>query len=959
MTTNNTNSLPPQLLLIKNNRLNDFELTHPQIYSSLNEHQQNLLGHFFALSDFGFEQLMRHGDWAIQIYNDDMLTTPQLSSFIEEKFEQLKATVSNEIDLEKNLRIFRNYFQSIIAWRDMCRLIDIEQSLLDVSFLAETLIIGARDCLIDLLAPKWGYPYDDNGNRQPLMILGMGKLGGRELNFSSDIDLIFSFPRHGKTTGGRRSTDNQEYFIKLGKKLVNALHQVTYEGFVYRVDMRLRPFGASGPLVVSFAALEDYYQFQGRDWERYAMVKSRVLGDDNDYAQELKLMIRPFMFRRYIDFSAIESLRKMKLMISHEVRRRGLIDNIKLGSGGIREVEFIVQVFQMIRGGREPQLQQQSILLTLNSLAQCSIFTNEQAQSLKQSYLFLRLCEQTLQQINDKQTQTLPNNPIDWDRLLVVTNQDSEVSFREQLHKHAQVVIEQFNQVVGHEDEQQPNECKIQESLTIVCNSDLDVDNESILAELGCLSPQLLSAEITNLNDDLAKRQMGIRGQDTMAKLIPLIVQQVMTLDDGDLLFKKLGNILKTIATRTAYIELLLENPGALKQLILLCQTSGWIGEQLTQHPILLDELLDPKLLYSPTPLNEYDAQLRQYLMRIPEDDMEQLMEGLRQYKQCQQLRIAAADVTGMMDVMTVSDHLTALAQAIVVYVQELAWEQLVSRFGEPKFLGDGIGFAVIGYGKVGGWELGYGSDLDLVFVHSALPNTTTNGKKIIDSAHFYLKLSQRILHLFNTRTVSGILYELDMRLRPSGNKGLMVTHIDSFIDYQHDEAWVWEHQALVRTRLVCGSNAIDDKFKLMRDNILCRQRDVESLRNDVAKMRIKMRDHLTQGNDEFFDLKQDNGGIADIEFIAQFLVLGYSHQFSKLTMHNDNASIFEQAANVELITDNQKNILIEAYQAYRHKGHLLVLNDLKNYTSEKEFDKYRSQVRKIWRQLLLTPLKQ
>lgn len=956
MTTNNTNSLPSQLLLIKNNRLNDFKSKYNDIYSSLNRQQQQLLGHFFALSDFGFEQLMRHGDWALQIYNDDMLTTPQLSSFIEEKFEQLKAVVSNEIDLEKNLRIFRNYFQSIIAWRDLCRLIDIEQSLLDVSVLAETLIIGARDCLTDILASEWGYPYDENGNRQPLMILGMGKLGGRELNFSSDIDLIFSFPRHGKTTGGRRSTDNQEYFIKLGKKLVNALDKVTFEGFVYRVDMRLRPFGASGPLVVSFAALEDYYQFQGRDWERYAMVKSRVLGDDNSYAQELKQMIRPFMFRRYIDFSAIESLRKMKLMISHEVRRRGLVDNIKLGSGGIREVEFIVQVFQMIRGGREPKLQQQSILLTLSSLAQCSIFTNEQAQSLKQSYLFLRLCEQTLQQINDKQTQTLPNNPIDWDRLLVVTNQDNEVSFRELLHKHSQVVIEQFNQVVGHEDEQQPRECKIQQSLMMLCNPDLDVNNESILTELGCLSAQSLAKEITNLNDDLAKRQMGIRGQDTMAKLMPLIVQQVMTLDSGDLLFKKLGNILKTIATRTAYIELLLENPGALKQLILLCQTSDWIGEQLTKHPILLDELLDPKLLYSPTPLNEYDAQLRQYLMRIPEDDMEQLMEGLRQYKQCQQLRIAAADVTGMMDVMTVSDHLTALAQAIVAYVQELAWQQLVSRFGEPKFEGDGIGFGVIGYGKVGGWELGYGSDLDLVFVHNALPNTSTSGKKVIDSAHFYLKLSQRILHLFNTRTVSGILYELDMRLRPAGNKGLMVTHIDSFIDYQHEEAWVWEHQALVRTRLVCGSNAIDDKFNVMRDNILCRQRDVELLRNDVAKMRVKMRDHLTQGNDEFFDLKQDNGGIADIEFIAQFLVLGYSYQFSELTAHNDNASIFEQAAKVQLISDNHKGILIDAYQAYRHKGHRLVLNDLKNYTSEKEFDAHRSQVRKIWRQLLLTP---
>lgn len=958
MTLNNTNSLPPQLLLIKNNRLNDFELKYPEIYSLLDESHKKLLGHFFALSDFGFEQLIRHGDWVAQIYKDEILTKPQLKFFIEEKLEQLKIDTNSEVELEKNLRICRNYFQSIIAWRDLCRLVDIEQSLLDVSTLAETLIIGARDCLTDLLAPEWGHPNDDDNNRQPLVIIGMGKLGGKELNFSSDIDLIFSFPRHGKTLGGRRSTDNQEYFIKLGKKLVNALDKITIDGFVYRVDMRLRPFGTSGPLVVSYAALEDYYQFQGRDWERYAMVKSRVLGDNTLYAQELQQMIRPFMFRRYIDFSAIESLRKMKLMISHEVRRRGLVDNIKLGSGGIREVEFIVQAFQMIRGGREPQLQQQSILITLAALAALSIFTFEEYEALKKSYLFLRLCEQTLQQINDKQTQTLPINELDWQRLLVVTNQIEEVDFRRQLKGCCDTVIHQFNQVVGHEDDQQPIECKHQQSLMLVCDTDINTDGESVLRELGYSEPNLLFIEILALNTDLAKRQMGVRGQETMAKLMPLIVQQLLTVNDEHLLFKKIANILKKIATRTAYIELLLENPGALKQLISLCQASDWIGKQLTLHPILLDELLDPVALYCPTPLNDYSAQLRQYLMRIPEDDMEQIMEGLRQYKQYQQLRIAAADVTGMMDVMIVSDHLTALAQAIIEYVQELAWQQLTSRFGKPKFDGDGIGFAVIGYGKVGGVELGYGSDLDLVFVHTALANTFTNGEKKIDSAHFYLKLSQRILHLFNTRTISGILYELDMRLRPSGSKGLMVTHIDSFIDYQRQEAWVWEHQALVRTRIVCGSNAIDDKFKTMREHILCQQRDIELLRHDVSKMRVKMRDHLTQGTDEFFDLKQDNGGIADIEFIAQFLVLGYSHQFIALTTFSDNVSIFEEAVNAELISENQKNILVKAYQVYRHKGHRLVLNDLKNYTSEKEFDEHRNQVRGIWRQLLLTPLK-
>jgi len=957
MTVNNTNSLPPQLLLLKNKRLNEIKLTYPDTYLSLDDLTKESLGRFISLSDFGFEQLIRHEQWLIDILEQSLLEQPSLQGSITQYVANLSQAASSEAQLDKLLRQCRNFYQTVIAWRDMCGLIKIEQSLIDVSTLAEALIICARDNLAKLLEPTWGRPFNKEGVEQPLMILGMGKLGGKELNFSSDIDLIFSFPHHGDTQGGRRSTDNQQYFVKLGQKLVNSLDKMTMDGFVYRVDMRLRPFGNSGPLVVSYVALEDYYQSQGRDWERYAMVKSRVLGCDGMYKRELEQMIRPFMFRRYIDFSAIESLRKMKLMISHEVRRRGLVDNIKLGSGGIREVEFIVQVFQMIRGGREPQLQEQSLLITLKRLTELTIITADDYKQLLASYLFLRLCEQTLQQIDDKQTQTLPNNALDWQRLLVVTNQPNEHTFRKVLNKHCQIVQQQFSQVVGQEDELEKEEVKNHQLLAMLIEADEDFDGESLLHELGCLAPEQLFGEIQSLKTDLSKRRVGVRGQEAMAKLIPLLLQQLLDKNDSYLLYRKIGNILKTIATRTAYIVLLLENPGALNQLVKLCEASDWISEQLTLHPILLDELLDPKSLYSPTPLSDYGSQLRQYLMRIPEDDMEQVMEGLRQYKQCQQLRIAAADVTGAMEVMKVSDHLTSLAQAIIAHVIDIAWQQLILRYGEPQFDGDDKGFAVIGYGKLGGTELGYGSDLDLVFVHSGYVGTKTTGDKEVDSGHFYLKLAQRILHLFNTRTVSGVLYELDMRLRPSGSKGLMVTHLDSFIDYQQSEAWVWEHQALVRTRIVCGSSWLTDKFNAIREGILCQPRDISLLQQDVAKMRVKMRDHLTQGNTEIFDLKQDNGGIADIEFIAQFLVLGYSSQFKQLTLFSDNIRVFKQAAQLGLIDIQQQQTLSVAYQAYRHKGHRLVLNDLKNQTSDPEFDELRSAVRDIWRHLMLTPV--
>lgn len=955
MTANNTNSLPSQLLLLKQQRLEDYKLAYKNDITSINSVQLEQLGEFLALSDFAHAQLCKHSDWLDDIIAGDLLNAAALKPLIEERFNALVAQVTTEAQLEKCLRDVRNFFQLVIAWRDMGKFAPITQSLIDVSELAEILIIGARDALSKLLESTWGLPTDSKGNVQPLMVLGMGKLGGHELNFSSDIDLIFTFPNHGETQGGRRSTDNQQYFVKLAQKLVNALDKITVDGFVYRVDMRLRPFGNSGPLVASFAAMEDYYQSQGRDWERYAMVKSRILGNDGEYAEELKRLIRPFMFRRYIDFSAIESLRKMKLMISHEVRRRGLVDNIKLGSGGIREVEFIVQVFQMIRGGREPQLQNQSLLVILSRLQALEIIDKNECEQLRESYLYLRLCEQTLQQIGDKQTQTLPDNELDWTRLLWVCGEPDETSFRDTLKGHMNVVEQQFSNVIGQEDEDDGTESKEHELLTVVCSADEDFDGESILFELGCQKPQALFSEIIALKTELSKRRVGERGQEAMNKLLPLLVMQLINEANASDLFRKIANILKTIATRTAYIELLLENPGALKQLVTLCQASDWISEQLTLHPILLDELLDPKSLYSPTPLDEYSAQLHQYLMRIPTDDMEQVMEGLRQYKQCQQLRIAAADVTGAMELMKVSDHLTALAQSVVEHVINIAWQQLTQRYGTPQFDGDDKGFAVIGYGKMGGYELGYGSDLDLVFVHSGKSGTYTDGDKQIDSAHFYLKFAQRILHLFNTRTVSGILYELDMRLRPSGSKGLMVTHIESFVDYQEQEAWVWEHQALVRTRVVCGSQWLKERFNQIREGILCQVRDRAELQGEVAKMRVKMRDHLTQGNDEIFDLKQDNGGIADIEFIAQFLVLGYSEQFANLTRYSDNMRIFEQALAVNLISEQEQQILSQAYQDYRHKGHRLVLNDLKNQTDEKEFAEQREQVSNIWRRLMLT----
>jgi len=950
--THSKNNLPQPLTLLAEARFEQFFEANQQLLSTMNEKQRQLLIQAFGLSDFIFAQLTVNPQWLTIIFTDNLLHVIPLNNIIDQHISRALLTSGNEKELERDLRQQRNFFQVIIAWRDLCHLVPLPDSLLDVSHLAQTLIIGARDWLVEYLATTWGYPCDDHGVKQPLLIIGMGKLGGRELNFSSDIDLIFTYPEHGQTSGGRRTTDNQQFFVKLAQKLINALDKRTYDGFVYRVDMRLRPFGNSGPLVASFAAMEDYYQLQGRDWERYAMVKGRVLGPQCDYALQLSQLLRPFMFRRYIDFSAIESLRQMKQMINHEVRRRGLTDNIKLGSGGIREIEFIVQVFQMIRGGREPQLQDQSLLNTLVQLEKLAIFNAGEVASLRASYLYLRACEQYLQQFDDKQTQTLPDNDIDWARLCYLTGNTSPTEFRAQLQQHLDVVSHQFSLVVGSDEPQESAQQKDISLLSLLWDADREFDGESVLFELGYQSPEALFQTIHAIKDDFDRRSMGPRGIDAMNKLMPWLLLEVKPLSDNVEVLERIGKILSKIASRTAYIELLWENTGALTQLVRLCQASCWIAEQITHFPMLLDELLDPKLLYQVTPIEDYPNELRRYLLRIPDDDMEQMMEGLRQFKQVQQLHIASADVTGVLSVMKVSDHLTALAEAVIGHVVDLAWHQISQRFGEPRHDGDEKGFAVIGYGKLGGIEFGYGSDLDLVFVHCANQGSMTDGDKEIESYHFYLKLAQRVIHLFNTRTNSGILYEVDMRLRPSGNSGLLVSHFDTFVDYQGQEAWVWEHQALVRTRIVNGDPALQTRFDAARHSILQRDRDKATLQQDVVKMRLKMRDNLSKGSALLFDIKQDIGGIADIEFIAQYLVLANSHQYPLLTQYSDKIRIFEALSSHGLLTTEASKCLESIYCQYRNTGHRFALQNKPNIIAIDVFEKEREMVINIWDQL-------
>ncbi|NRQ44227.1 bifunctional [glutamate--ammonia ligase]-adenylyl-L-tyrosine phosphorylase/[glutamate--ammonia-ligase] adenylyltransferase [Rheinheimera sp. YQF-2] len=845
------------------------------------------------------------------------------------------------------LRRYRNAQLCRILAADILQLQQIEASLQQVSQLADVLINTAYHWAYQQLSVQWGTPLDDQGKPMPLLILGMGKLGGGELNFSSDIDLIFTYPANGDTSGGRRSTEHQQFFTKLGQKLIAALHQVTADGFAYRVDMRLRPFGDSGPLVLSFAAMEDYYQEQGREWERYAMLKARVLNPDGRHSAELQQLLKPFIYRRYIDFSAIESLRRMKQQIEQENRRLNRRDNIKLGVGGIREVEFIVQTLQLIRGGRIPAMQQPSLLKALPVLAHEAVLTPEQADELRSDYLLLRRVEQALQGIDDQQTQTLPQDELPRAQLLAALQLDSWATLQHQVDGAMARVHQQFKLVIDNGEEPEQQDTSVGKLLW-----DSEQPAEDLAPQLDWLDvpdAMALIAQLHEFKQDCQKRSVGPRGRDFLAKLVPLLLHMLQQQQSQPTVLARVLGVFRHIVTRTAYLELLFENTAALQQLVLLCNQSGWLAEQLARYPMLLDELIDPAQLYQVASRTDYSDRLRQHMLRVPADDLELQMETLRQYKQAQQLRIAAADISGVLPLMKVSDHLTWLAEEVMAQVVELAWQQMAERYGVPaNASAEDKGFAVIAYGKLGGLELGYGSDLDLVFVHNCDSQQATNGERSIDSKQFYLKLVQRVLHLCTTRTNSGVLYDIDTRLRPSGNSGLLAIHINTYGEYLQQEAWTWEHQALVRARLIYGSAALQQQFEQIRQRILSQPRDLTSLKADVVQMREKLRQHHAA---DAADPKHSSGGIVDLEFISQYLVLAHAATDSSLYRYSDNIRILDAAAAAGLLSTEQVVQLQQAYQLLRGAGHRQTLAPA-TLPSLDSLQQARQQVEHVWQQL-------
>ncbi|MFA7388207.1 MAG: bifunctional [glutamate--ammonia ligase]-adenylyl-L-tyrosine phosphorylase/[glutamate--ammonia-ligase] adenylyltransferase, partial [Thiohalobacteraceae bacterium] len=783
---------------------------------------------------------------------------------------------ADDRDLGHALRRLRRREMVRIAWRDLAGWARVEEVLEDLSALADACVRGALERLYAWQCREQGTPKTAAGDKQGLVVLGMGKLGARELNFSSDIDLIFAYPEAGQT-GGRRGRSHEEFFIALAQRLIRALNDVTEEGFVYRVDMRLRPYGESGPLAMSFSGLEDYYQSQGREWERYAMVKARPVAGDPAAVAELEALLLPFVYRRYLDFGAFEQLREMKALIQRELERRGLQQHIKLGPGGIREVEFIAQAFQLVRGGREPALRERGLLEVLKRLAARGLLPEFASQRLGEAYRFLRRVENRLQAYADEQTHQLPEDPNARLRLAFSMGYADWTGFMLALDKHRRFVHGQFEQVFTAPQADADAASNGNAGFESLWSGVLDdTAAHQLLSAAGCDDCEEVLRRLAAFREGSALRALGARGRGRLDRLMPLLLGAISEAPDPTQTFVRVLSVIEAIAGRSAYLALLVEHPVALSQLVRLCAASPWVAEQLARYPLLLDDLLDPRQLYRPPARDELQHQLAVRLGQIDAADLEQQMDALRQFQKTAVLRVAAADVLGATPLMRVSDHLTEIAEVVLGEVLTLCWRELLRRHGAPDHRAahkaTPVGFGIIAYGKLGGIELGYGSDLDLVFLHDGPANgARTGGPKPLDAAVFFVRLGQRIIHVLNTLTSAGVLYEVDMRLRPSGASGLLVTSLDAFAEYQQTEAWTWEHQALVRARPVAGDPALAEAFAAVRRTVLARKRDPVALQREVREMRERMRQELDQRDPLRFDLKQGVGGIADIEFMVQY----------------------------------------------------------------------------------------
>jgi glutamate-ammonia-ligase adenylyltransferase len=835
-----------------------------------------------------------------ELFDPAMLATPCDRGRIRSLLQH--APVADEEALQRRLRQVRQAAMLQIICRDLNGLARLDEVMAGVTALAEESLCFALRHLQPWMQETHGMPRGQrSGAGQDLVVVGMGKLGGEELNVSSDIDLVFLYAEDGETSGPRTMT-NQEYFARLSRRLISAMSEYTSEGQVFRVDMRLRPYGESGPLAMSYDMLEEYLQTQGREWERYAWVKARVVSAAPQ--PDLDAIVTPFVYRRYLDFGAIASLRELHAQIRAEVARSELHDNIKLGPGGIREIEFITQVFQLVRGGKDPSLRLRPTQTALRALAQQRLLPADAAAQLQAAYVFLRNLEHRLQYLDDQQTQSLPTNEEDQAIVARAMALRDYASLLARLDAQRDAVTRQFEAVFagsGTPDREHALE-------SVWRGSASEEEGIEALRRLGYANPQAVLGRLRQLRASQLYRRMAASTQARVDQLAPRVVETAAAFNDPDQTLERLARVVESIGRRESYFALLLEYPAALKHLAALAAASPWAADYLARHPMLLDELISPQAFDAPD-WKQLRGQLAAELDQHS-GNTERQMDALRHFKQVQTIRLLAQDLAGTLPLETLSDHLSDLACVILGQVLRLAWAGLRTRHrDEPRF-------AVVGYGKLGGKELGYASDLDIIFLYD---------DDHPEAQESYARLAQRMNTWLTSFTPAGVLYETDLRLRPDGASGLLVSHFHAFSEYQRSKAWTFEHQALTRARFVAGDAEIGARFEQMRIDVLRLPRDLARLRDEVLQMRGKMLDgHPNRSG--LFDIKHDRGGIVDVEFAVQYLVLGYAKDYQELTGNIGNLALLKLAGRLGLIGEGVAAGAHHSYREFRRLQHQLRL---------------------------------
>jgi len=923
---------------------------------------RHVLPRVVAASDFVCEALVRDPDLAKWLRGEGQLSSALPPGEMARRLASVTEGVTEDAAFMSVLRRQRQREMVRIAWRDLAGAALVPETLADTSAFADASIETAVTFASRDLEAVYGNPRNAAGETQPLIVLGMGKLGGGELNFSSDVDLIFLFPERGETSGPR-GIDNEDFFTRLGRAVIRLLGERTSEGIVHRVDMRLRPFGDSGPLTVSAAFLDNYLQTHGRDWERYAWIKARAITGTAAYKLIQGESVRPFVYRRYLDFGVFESLREMKALIEKEVARRDLAEHVKLGPGGIREIEFIVQAFQLIRGGQDRRMQTPSLLTVLPQLAGGKLLPGRVSQELEAAYLFLRRLENRLQMLGDAQAHTLPTDELTRARIAAAMGFDRWEACYAELGLHRARVTRAFQEVMFARHEaataDMPGVNGISEAWLRGSEA---AQFSATLSARGLREPEAAAQMLVDFRASPTLRRLDAPGRVRLDALVPRLLAAIAEVADGaggsqlDAL-RRVLRVLEAIGSRSAYFALLNENAAVRRRLVELVALGEFLAAQIASHPLLLDELLDESSGGLPTPRAELEREIGSRMAHLAEDEPERQVEVLRQFQRAAIFRVAMADLTRRIPLMRVSDYLTEIAEIIVEQAMRLAWTQMTAQFGTPHCRdADGgrrvVRLCAVGYGKLGGLELGYASDLDLVFLHdSTSSEAETDAAKPVDNQVFFIRFAQRAIHLLTVHSAAGRLYEVDVRLRPSGKGGMLITRIGAFAEYQEKEAWTWEHQALLHARAVAGDAALRAAFEQVRMDVLerCVRRD--TLRREVREMRERMRRELSRakpGSGQF-DMKQDAGGTADIEFLAQYWALLHAGTHPPVAMFSDTIRQLESVASADLVPQATVDVLVNAYRQYREHSHHLSLENTDPVVPAAQFGETRAAVTAIW----------